>query len=173
MRIPSLALAFATAVAVPAASLAAQDGADNVAYLELLGSGGPWSVNFERALGALHVRAGFANWSSDDSFGAGTSSYTSVPVTVSFLRGRGRHRFESGGGVTVGRESFRSSFGSGNESSQFTTITGIIGYRYQKPEGGFVFRAVVVPMYGLGNAESAYPDKGFFPSAGLSFGLAF
>lgn len=160
---------FAAALSTPAS---AQQARPNTAYLELLGSGGAWSVNFERALGAFRVRLGFAGWSSSDLFGAGTTGYTTVPITLSHVKGDGNHHLETGVGVTVGRRTFESSFDAG-ERSQFTTITGILGYRYQKPAGRFVFRAVLTPMYGLGTVESAYPDKGFFPSLGISFGTAF
>lgn len=173
MRIAAFALVCAAAVAASAAPLSAQDSADNAVYFELGGSGGLWSVNAERALGNLRLRAGFASWSVGDSFGAGTDDYVTVPLTISLLRGQGNHRMEVGGGVTVGSTSFRSALDDSEQRSGFTTLTGILGYRYQKPQGGFLFRAVVVPMYGFGSADAAYPDKGFFPSAGLSFGFAF
>jgi hypothetical protein len=173
MRSIACALAFVVlAIGVAPSRVAAQELARNVLYVELLGSGGVWSVNFERGAGAARLRAGVASWSADDSFGAGTTSYTTLPLTVSHIRGRGSHHLESGGGVTLGSRRFSSSFG-GSERSNFVTLTGLLGYRYQGPGRGFVFRASFTPMYGFGDDETAYPDPGFFPSAGLSFGVAF
>jgi hypothetical protein len=173
MRSVACALAAAVlAIAVAPSRLAAQEPGRNVFYVELLGSGGLWSVNIERGAGAARLRAGFANWSTDDLFGAGTTSYTTIPLTVSHVRGTGNHHLESGGGVTIGSRRFSSSFG-GSEQSSFVTLTGLFGYRYQKPGTGFVFRALFTPMYGLGNSATAYPDPGFIPSIGLSFGAAF
>jgi hypothetical protein len=42
-------------------------------------------------------------------------------------------------------------------------VTGLIGYRYQKPARGFVFRAGVTPFF---------YDADFAPFAGISFGYA-
>ena len=158
----------------PAASvgLLAQGSTPNHLYVEVLGNGGPWSINFERESGPVRLRAGYAGWSTSDLFGAGTSRFSTFPLTVSHVRGDGNHHLETGAGVTFGSESFSSAWGEG-ESSSFTTFTGILGYRYQKPHGGFVFRLLFTPMYGLGSAETAYPDRGFFPSVGLSVGRAF
>ena len=173
MRSVACALAAAVlAIEVAPSRLAAQEPGHNVFYVELLGSGGPWSVNFERGAGAARLRAGFASWSSADPLGAGTRSYTTLPLTVSHVRGKGNHHLESGGGITLGTSRFSSSFG-GSEGSKFVTLTWLFGYRYQKPGTGFVFRALFTPMYGLGDEETAYPDPGFFPSIGLSFGAAF
>ncbi len=157
---------------IPTRGAAQTQPGQNAAYVELLGSGGVWSANLERALGAFRFRVGIGAWSADDSFGAGTINYSTVPVTMSHVKGDGNHRLETGIGVTGGRRAFDSSF-DGGERTRFATLTGILGYRYQKPDGRFVFRAVLTPMYGLGTVESAYPDKGFFPSLGLSFGTAF
>jgi hypothetical protein len=42
-----------------------------------------------------------------------------------------------------------------------------------QPAPGFIFRAVLTPFYGFGGEQVAYPDRGFFPSFGLSFSSAF
>jgi hypothetical protein len=167
----ALAVAVLAIVVVPS-RLVAQEPARNALYVELFGSGGLSSLNFERRAGAARLRAGYANWSSDDEFGAGTTRYSTYPLTVSHLKGKGNHHLESGGGVTLGSRRFSSSFGD-SERSRFVTLTGLIGYRYQKPGAGFVFRALFTPMYGLGDEDTAYPDPGFFPSVGLSFGASF
>ncbi|WKW13494.1 hypothetical protein Strain138_002817 [Pseudogemmatithrix spongiicola] len=176
MRIAVPVIAVLLALTAARAPLAAQEPGRTVAYLELLGSGGPWSMNLERAIGSWRMRGGFASWSTSDFWSDVSTSYTTVPVTLSRVLGDGNHRLEIGGGVTLGGRSGGSSSSgifASEESSRFVTLTGIFGYRYQKPGRGFVFRAGLIPLYGLGSPEIAYPDKGLLPSIGLSFGAAF
>jgi len=145
----------------------------DVVYAELLGNGGLFSINYERRVSAVHMRVGFASWTIDDLFGIGQDRFTVVPVTVSHLVGSGSHHLESGGGVTLGVSEVTSGFGGSSTSAGFVSLTGIVGYRYQKPTGGFIFRAALTPFYGFGREGVAYPDRGFFPSLGISFGAAF
>jgi hypothetical protein len=175
MRVAVRLLAMAAALSCASGqTLGAQEPARHHVFFEALGNGGTYSANYERAIGAVRLRAGFSNWSSSDWFGGGTTRFTTFPLSLSFLRGGGSHHLETGGGVTLGHQAFKSEFSaSDNTSTQFVTLTGIFGYRYQKPSGGFVFRAVLTPMYGFGSEADAYPDQGFFPSLGLSYGVAF
>jgi hypothetical protein len=153
--------------------LAAQAVAENAAYLELGGSAGLFSVNYERRISAARLRVGIAQWTVADLFGIGSDSYTVLPITVSSVRGDGKHHLESGGGISLGLSTMTDGFDGSKTSNTFTTLTAIAGYRYQKPGSGFLFRAVLTPMYGLGSEELAYPASGFFLSAGISFGAAF
>ena len=151
----------------------AQPAADDrdAVYLELLGSAGLFSINYERQIAeAIRARVGFGNWTSQSFFSEGQTSITSVPFTVSGLRGRGTHRLEFGGGVTVGTRDRETS---PNASGGFVSLTGLIGYRYHRPGRGLLFRAVATPIYGFGKEDVAYPDKGLFPSFGISLGYAF
>lgn len=151
----------------------AQTSSRNAAYIELLGSGGLYSLNVERRVRDVHIRVGFASWSFDDSFGAGETDMVTVPFTLSHVRGRDNHHLESGGGFTLGHRTFTSAFGEPTTSSGFVTLTGLVGYRYQKPGPGFIFRALFTPLLGLGDDDVAYPDRGFTPTMGISFGYAF
>lgn len=171
----SIALVVSAALALAAAPhlLPAQVPAANAVYLEILGSGGLYSLNFERRVSALHMRVGFGSWSGDDLFGAGESEIVSVPLTLSHLRGTGNHHLESGGGLTLGNRKFTSAFDESTTSSGFVTLTGLVGYRYQKPSGGLIVRALFTPLFGLGEEDKAYPDRGFTPSVGFSLGYAF
>jgi hypothetical protein len=45
-------------------------------------------------------------------------------------------------------------------------LTGRVGYRYQKPNGRFIFRIGFTPLYELDGNE-------LHPSGGLSFGSSF
>ena len=149
--------------------------ARNAVYLELLGNGGLYSVNFERMLNdTLALRIGFATWNSPALFYEGTppDRLTTVPVTVSYLLGGGERKLELGGGVTFGRAT-RDRSSIHQKSSSFSNLTGIIGYRSQPPGRGYLFRAGVTPFYSFDQGDDAYPDPGFTLSAGVSFGYRF
>lgn len=153
--------------------LAAQTVASNALYLELGGSAGIFSVNYERRISARRLRVGIAKWTLADRLGIESDDYTVVPITLSSVVGDGSHHFETGGGVTLGHSSMTDDFEGNKSSNLFATITTIAGYRYQRPGSGFLFRAVLTPMYGLGREGLAYPARGFLPSGGISFGAAF
>jgi len=55
-----------------------------------------------------------------------------------------------------------------NENSRewSSFLTGRVGYRYQKPNGRFIFRIGFTPLYELDGNE-------LHPSGGLSFGYGF
>jgi hypothetical protein len=143
----------------------------NAVFFELLGNGGLYSFNYERMLTeSLGLRVGFATWDSSDFWFEGTPSdrYTSVPVTVSYLLGRGERKLELGGGVTFGQQTFDNS-----RDFSFRTLTAIVGYRSQPPGRGYLFRVGVTPFYSFDDGDEAYPDPGFTFSAGVSFGYRF
>jgi hypothetical protein len=147
----------------------------NAVFFELLGNGGLYSFNYERMLTeSLGLRVGFATWDSSDFWFEGTPSdrYTTVPVTVSYLLGRGERKLELGGGVTFGRGRFDRSSNFEKDFS-FRTLTAIVGYRSHPPGRGYLFRAGVTPFYSWDDEEEAYPDPGFTFSAGVSFGYRF
>lgn len=135
-------------------------------YAELLGNAGLISVNAEHQFprGAI-FRLAIGSWTSEDWFSDNETRVTSMPLTLAFTRGEGKHQLEWGGGLTAGHRS--ETFGS---DGPFVSLTGIAGYRYHRPDGGFLFRATFTPFLGLSGGENAYPDEGFTPSIGLSFG---
>lgn len=174
MRTTLLALLLgALTFAATPQTLASQTATPNAVYVELLGSGGLFSLNYERRVSSARVRIGVGSWTASDLFGAGEEAFVVLPLTLSHVSGRGNHHLESGAGVTVGNSKFTSSFDGTTTRSGFVTLTGLVGYRYQKPGSGFIFRALFTPLYGLGEEAVAYPDRGFFPSIGISLGAAF
>ena len=87
-----------------------------------------------------------------------------IPIGLNYLIGKdGKNYFEIGGGVTP----LIASGGFTSNGKNFTTTFGhaLFGYRMQPPNGGFVFRAFVSPVFG----------SGFFVPywAGVSFGYMF
>lgn len=146
----------------------------NALYLEMLGNAGLFSVNYDRRVaGQGIVRAGLAAWTSEDFWSDDAETrIRSGLVMVGTTRGQHRNRFELGVGLLAGRKT-DVYIGQTSNTTSFVTLTGTLGYRRQ-PEGrGFLFRAGITPFYGFGNEDDAYPDKGLFPSVGLSVGYSF
>jgi hypothetical protein len=139
--------------------------ARNAAYFELGGSAIVPSINYERRLNERWFgRAGLSFVSSDSS--SGTDRAFIVPLTVSSVsKPQGNHHLELGGGVTFAGGDRQDLFDSAGSDGTFSTVilTGIVGYRYQKPGGGFQFRSVFTPVAGGGD---------FLPWVGVSFGYA-
>jgi hypothetical protein len=144
----------------------------NAIFLEVLGNGGAFSLNFERMVSdGVAVRAGVANWSTQD---FGKTSVTTVPLTVSHLPRGSAGGLEVGGGFTLGskKEEVRPLSGGDwltTDSQTIVDLTGILGYRWVRPSG-WMFRVTFTPFIPL---SGDYPDSGFFPSAGLTVGRVF
>lgn len=138
-------------------------------YVEGFGSGGFYSVNYERTIiGGLNARIGTAFMPRV------MSEYTAqviVPVTISYLAGYDGHHVELGAGVTgqvYGRRRGRELPGpfQGREVAAVEYMPGVLfGYRYQPPDGGWIFRATYTPF----NMKF----EGWVSSAGVSVGYAF
>lgn len=100
----------------------------NALYVELGGAGG-LSVNYDRRfLPSLIGRVGVGIV---PCFFA-CAGYTSVPVAAYGLIGGTSHHIEYGGGVT---------FLFPDHGRHHRFLVPSVGYRYQRPNGGFVFRA--------------------------------
>jgi len=177
--IPHPATAVAASTVMPA--MLSSDIAKNTVFVELLGNGGLYSLNYERlfplrknGLG-LSARIGYAYWNSiQTSFK--NFSYQTIPVELSALYGH-THKAELGLGYTplIMR----------NGSLLYDTrhVLGLrIGYRYQKPEGGFFFKCGIM----MGTYIGRYANDGvfsfstpttdmttFMPTTGVSFGYTF
>ncbi len=140
--------------------------ARNAVHFELGGSAIVPSFNYERRLNAnwfgrigASVVVGETAEDSDTTF--------VVPLTASYVGApTANHHLEIGGGITIAGGDRQDLYDFGDEDDEtFSTafLTGIVGYRYQKPQGGFQFRAVFTPITGGGD---------FLPWAGISFGYA-
>jgi len=142
---------------------------DNAAYVELLGSGGLYSVNYERALTpSVRVRVGAAAWTAESFWSDAKTRLRTFPLMLHVVPGRGSHRLEAGIGVLPGYRDH--DFGA---SGGFVSLIASVGYRYEPPQRRFIFRTGFTPFYGFGEPSIAYPDTGFLPSLGLSFGARF
>ena len=168
--------AVVAAHVTPAPGMAPADSsARNSVYLELLGNGGVYSFNFEREiLPHLGLRIGAATWEDEgEGFFGSTSTHRHItfPLMLNYGMGGGNSRLELGGGLLLG-QSKRTGYEE-RTTSGFLSLTASIGYRYQRPRGGVLFRAGLTPFYSLDSREDAYPDAGLSASLGMSIGYAF
>ena len=138
----------------------AQSHGNNV-YFELGGPGVAainYDMRFQKKEDGLGFRVGIGGFSIDG------SSAVFVPLGLNYLMSKDeRNYFELGAGLTI--VSTHPSINS--DGSDFNTTFGHLyfGYRRQPKNGGFLFRAGLVPIFG----------KGFFLPfyAGVSLGYKF
>jgi len=141
----------------PAADAAPERTANNAAYIELLGAGLFYSLNYDRRISDFGLRLGlmyFSVSSGVDSAGQSASaSWIGIPLSVSYLGlGSQKHCFEIGAGVTIHHFSAGVSTLGVDSTGSATTVLGhaILGYRYQPLNGGFFLRAGLTPIIGSG-----------------------
>jgi len=143
----------------------------NAIYLEGGGQGILYSINYDRRLWShIGIRAGFSSWSIPFFlFAVGELKFTGFPIIVNYLSGESTiHNLEVGIGIVPtivsfqGREIF---FGSEVEGEGRVVLgTATLGYRAQPPNGGFVFRIGLTPLFTFKEAQLW---------GGLSVGFAF
>ena len=133
-----------------------------------LGGPGVASINYDMRLSGKDDGIGFRVGIGGYSISNGSSDKTSalfIPAGVNYLLGKdGKNFFEFGGGITFVSLSEQSSYnGDGTFSTSFGHLN--FGYRLQPKNGGFLFRAGIVPIFN---------KYGFIPYyAGVSFGYKF
>jgi hypothetical protein len=140
--------------------------ANNALYVELLGAGIIYSVNYDRRIGDLALRAGLGYWSlssgTSSTGGSASASWVGVPLSVSYNIGSLKHSFEVGAGVTIHHFSGSASAPGVESSGSGTLVFGhaIFGYRYQPPQTGFFLRAGFSPIVGSGGQFLPWPHCG-------------
>ncbi len=145
----------------------AQELPKNSVFGELLGNGGTYSINYEREVFDKFLGRIGVSYTHDGESG--------IPVGVIMIGkyfGESKHHFEVDGGVTYinGITSEGNSPYKRRENIVF--LTAFMGYRYHKPEGKFLFRIGLTPLYNLKAIDDA--DEGrFIVSGGVSFGYRF
>jgi len=159
--------------------------APNSVFVEGMGSGLFYSVNYERrVIDVVGIRAGFSYMSMTAEATAGgttssaSSTYVTVPITASYLGVRGRRSgLEVGGGLTLAYASGSASTGVSSASgSGMTPIgTAMVGYRLHPVDGaGFQFRVGVMALAAKGFSFDPDPNKfGVLPWLYMSLGAGF
>ena len=164
----ALALAFALSAAGSAAAPDTAAGprvASNTFFVELGGNAVAYSLNYERFFTPkIGIRVGGMYLQADDD--AGTRVGVGLfPIMATYLLGSGNSHFETGAGIGIATAGVSDSdFGEGDWNGSTVYGTATFGYRYQKPEGGVIFRAGFTPILVSGN---------LIPMAGVSVGYAF
>jgi hypothetical protein len=164
------AAVLAASLALSAAgSAAAQDAAgprvaNNTFFVELGGNAVAYSVNYERFFTPkLAVRVGGMYLQADDD--AGTRVGIGLfPIMGTYLLGEGNSHFETGAGLGIATAGVSSTDIGDDWGDSGVYATATLGYRYQKPEGGVIFRAGFTPIFADGN---------LVPWVGVSVGYAF
>lgn len=145
-------------------------------YVELGGPGlasANFDMRFSNKEDGLGFRAGIGGFSVSTSYyfdgsGGSKTSVITIPLGLTYLLGKDKKNyFELGAGVTpvFVSDKYRSSENSSED--EFTSTFGHLyfGYRLQPANGGFLFRAGIVPVFGKGYFIPYY--------AGISFGYKF
>jgi len=154
--------------------------AKNGVYLELGGSSGIYAINYSRIFHQkeklkLNASVGFSMWP-NVIINSKAYWYPAIPLEVSAFYGKSNHHLELGFGFTsyLVRDLVLES--QTNEFRDKVVLGALVplkvGYRYQKPEGGFFFRIGYTPFFNvpIGGRE----DWVFTPVfAGISFGKSF
>lgn len=134
-------------------------------YLEVLGNGLTYSLNFDarfsKSLKGLGGRAGIGYMAVDG------DNLTSIPIIVNYLFGKDKHYFEVGAGTAFLAASTPTQFGSIDTREKGSAFIGTMsfGYRLEPQNGGFMFRAGITPLF---DGTSFFP---FWPQ--VSFGYSF
>lgn len=154
-------------------------------YLELGGSSGRYAVNYGRIIHQkekfkFNVSAGFTLWHYTYSFGPNgpkeTTWLPAIPIEFTVFWGKSNHHLELGSGVVSYLESISQlNFDTFEETRKIVFGAAFplrIGYRYQKPGGGFFYRVGYTPIFSppVRGKENWVFEPRF---AGISIGKSF
>ncbi|MDD5570291.1 MAG: hypothetical protein PHD97_03950 [Bacteroidales bacterium] len=169
----------------------------NTMFIEFLGNGGFYSLNYDRIINEkknhkVSIRGGISlssltNWiSSDENITEpmslpgnlfknyfGDESYNKsliLPIEINYLLGK-KYFFEIGGGLTGDIHLIKNIYG-----SRLYLFTRILGFRYQKENGGFFFRAGLVPSFKIFLYKNEFlfdPWRYYFSYISVDIGYTF
>lgn len=146
----------------------------NSLHIELGGSGGYYSINYERNI--INHKSLKTSGQLGFSYFPGSWSDMWLPVGINEQFSFNIHHIELGIGFVFVREATIENY---DIESKFWTysLTGRVGYRYQKPDGRFIWRIGFTPILqreriGLYYDPNA-PFRIFTPMGGVSLGYSF
>ncbi len=159
--------------------------AKNSIFAEFLGNSGSYALNYGRIFYQkeklkVSASAGFSLLykSEDEPFHSGYLVPAFIPEISAFF-GKSKHHLELGVGFNASRQksySFDEDFPNNIKEQTYwnKSIVPRVGYRYQKPAGGFFFRAGYTPSIGLESFGASENEVNFIPfGAGISLGISF
>lgn len=139
-------------------SYSQEDRLKNAFYVEIVGNGGLYSLNYEyQSLNKTVARIGISL----------LPEAVAVPITFGKLIGKSKDMLELGVGITYLRYS-----DDGIDPGNVAFLGGVIGYRYEKPDSKFLFRIGFTPLINIYEEEDD-DVQSFIPLGGISFGLRF
>ncbi len=143
-------------------------------FVEAGGNGIIWSLNYDRILVSKEywklsgrVGAQYTPW-------LDSLSVVGVPVELVYLSGDYRHFMEFGAGAALFHSDRQIPEGAPIPNT-FINASMRLGYRYQRPEGGFFWRVGFVPMYPVAVIQRD-PEEGYnrpIFMVGLGLGASF
>lgn len=142
----------------------------NVFYVEGMGQGGLYALNYER-----HFRLDESLYLAARVGAAPSPLSFNTPVGINLLWGETAHRLEGGIGMTF---LYRSVISQGSlilhyfERVEGSVKALYLGYRYQSPQGGFLFRIGYQPLFADASLQNGLGEQGFSHWMGISLGLA-
>jgi hypothetical protein len=140
--------------------------APNSIYLELLGNGLLYSVNYDRMFNEnFGARIGVTYFPALTSFFNTVEDIFLMPVTLNTFIGGENNKLEMGVGIVYLQLTASTIFSEEKQNVSGAAETLTIGYRYQPRLGGFVFRVGFTPIFRFG--------KKFVPFGGISIGTSF
>lgn len=146
----------------------------NSFYVEAFGTAIVYSLNYDRLLivnekSALAGRIGFTYAPKIGSPDLGPG----VNIEITGLWGANNHHLEIGGGSTFyylvqDEESYSPS------NTSLLLLTTRVGYRFQKRDGGLLFRIGFTPLFTINvDKDISSFDRSFTPWGGISIGYTF
>ena len=144
-------------------------------FLEL-GGASLFSINYERIFPiknsfSLSARAGIGLNPYEIKIPLGNSSLSgTIPISVSYLLGN-KFSFENGLGLCLGNSNSEGLNGTDGQGI-VKWFNGILGLRFQKPNGNFLFRLNYTPH--IGYYQNSFNDQNYLKVKhwfGLSFGM--
>lgn len=156
-------------------------GRHQAVFVELLGTAGVYSLNYDTRLkkgkrNGWGARLGFSYLNINDSsrFGELSARTIAIPVELNYLFGKRRSALELGIGITYVSSRYQGNAYTYNDvdfiggepfniTSNGLFASVIIGYRYRSVDNGFLFRLGFMPI--------VIPEV--FPAIGVSFGYSF
>jgi hypothetical protein len=145
----------------------------NTVFLEVGGNGPLYSINYDRILikktnWKLAGRIGFMYFNDNRGLLENSENkQSSIPIELSFLKGKSNHNLELGLGITPLSKGYLDK--AGKDYTRVAT-SGRIGYRYQKSNGGLFFKAGFTPITFFKKDFNSVNPKYVYPWAGLALG---
>ncbi|MFN3759528.1 MAG: hypothetical protein ACK4SF_09940 [Algoriphagus aquaeductus] len=159
--------------------------AKNAVFAEFAGNSGGYAMNYGRIIHQrnrmkLATSVGFSMFYRKGSEPIYSSYWVPViPVEMTAFLGNSNHHLELGGGFfTLRNRTYSVNDNSPNNIQEQKhwdqNILARIGYRYQKPDGGFFLRVAYTPTIVFVNSDVTDDPVYFLPfSVGISLGVSF